>query len=84
MKRLVYSREALRVLRRMPTNTAKRIRAKMRQYAAAPAELARNVSGLKGEPGYYRLRVGAWRVVFREDARTVAVIRIAPRGRAYE
>lgn len=84
MKQLVYSREALRILRKMPANTAKRIRAKMRQYAAAPDELARNVTALKGESGYYRLRIGAWRVVFREDDRTVAVIRIAPRGRAYD
>lgn len=84
MKRLVYSREALRVLRKMPANTSDRIRAKVRQYAAAPAELAQNVSPLKGKPGYFRLRIGGWRVVFREDDETVAIIRVAPRGRAYD
>lgn len=84
MKRLVYSRDALRTLRRLPANLAKRVRAKMQQYAATPAELAKNVSALKGQPGILRLRIGAWRVVFREDDETVAIIRIAPRGQAYD
>lgn len=68
----------------MPANTAKRIRTKMAQYAAAPESLAKNVKVLKGEHGYFRLRVGSWRVVFSEEYDAVAIIRIAPRGRVYE
>lgn len=56
----------------------------MRQYAAAPESLAKNVKALKGEPGYSRLRVGDWRVVFSDDGKIIAIIRIAPRGRAYD
>jgi len=33
---------------------------------------------------YFRLRVGDWRVVFSENGEIIAVIRIAPRGRAYD
>lgn len=69
---------------RMPANTARLIRAKIDQYANDPASLANNVKALKGEPGIHRLRVGDWRVVFSEDGSVIAVIRIAPRGRAYD
>ena len=68
----------------MPANTSKRIRTKIAQYAAAPESLAKNVKALKGEHGYFRLRVGDWRVVFSEEYEAVAIIRIAPRGRVYE
>jgi mRNA interferase RelE/StbE len=68
----------------MPANTALRIRAKLRQYAADPEALARNVAALKGESDCLRLRVGRWRVVFKEGDETVAIIRVAPRGRAYD
>lgn len=84
MKRIAYSRAAFRVLARMPTNTSKLIRSKIEQYAANPASLANNVKSLKGEPGYFRLRVGDWRVLFGEDESTISIIRIAPRGSAYE
>lgn len=51
----------------MPANTARRVRSKMKQYAADPESLAGNIRALKGEPGYLRLRVGDWRVVFSDD-----------------
>jgi len=68
----------------MPANTSERIRAKIRQYAAAPQSLERNVSMVKGERGCLRLRVGDWRVVFVEDAESITIVRIAPRARAYD
>lgn len=68
----------------MPANAARRVRFKMQRYAATPESLARNVKALKGKPGYRRLRVGGWRILFKEDAQTIAVIRVAPRGRAYD
>lgn len=84
MKAVSYSREALKSLRRMPANVATTIRAKMLQYAANPTVLANNVTALKGEAGMLRLRVGDWRVLFSEDGTVIAVIRIAPRGSAYD
>jgi mRNA interferase RelE/StbE len=82
VKQLAYSRQALKALRKMPANTAKRVRSKMRRYVASPQDLAKNVKALQGEPGYFRLRVGGWRVVFSENDKRVAIVRIAPRGRA--
>jgi len=84
MKRITYSKDALRTLRRMPANVSALVRSKIEQYAADPASLANNVKALKGEPGVFRLRVGDWRVLFTEDGEVLAIIRIAPRGAAYE
>lgn len=81
MKRIVYSDEALRALRKMPANMASRIRSKVEQYAADPQSLANNVKRLRGGDG--ALRIGDWRVIFR-DSIVIAVIRIAPRGSAYD
>jgi mRNA interferase RelE/StbE len=41
---------------------------------------------LVGETDQWRVRVGDWRIVYRiEDGRlVVVVVRVAPRGRAYE
>ena len=78
-----YSKAAARALMHMPANTAKRVRAKIEQYAADPASLANNVKRLRGG-NEMRLRVGDWRVIFREDGVILAIIRIAARGEAYD
>lgn len=84
MKKVAYSKDALKTLRRIPANVAASIRAKIGQYAADPASLANNVKALKGVDGGYRLRVGDWRIIFTEDGVVIAIVRIAPRGGAYD
>lgn len=84
MKAIAYSREAAKTLARMPANTARMIRAKIMQYASNPASLANNVKALKGMPGYLRLRVGDWRVILSETGEVIGVVRVAPRGSAYD
>ena len=84
MKEVTYSRDALKSLRRIPSNVASSIRGKIEIYARDPASLGSNVIRLQGSGGYLRLRIGDWRVIFSEDAMVIAVIRIAPRGSAYE
>jgi mRNA interferase RelE/StbE len=84
MRSVTYSKAAVRTLRRMPANTAQTIRSKIAQLADQPESLANNVAALRGEAGVHRLRVGDWRVIFTEDLQVVAVVRIAPRGSAYE
>jgi mRNA interferase RelE/StbE len=81
---IAYSRDALKTLARLPANVARLIRDKIEQYAADPASLANNVIQLKGGMGERRLRVGDWRVIFREDGTVMAIIRIGPRGGVYE
>ena len=80
---VTYSKDVLRTLSRCPVNVSKRIRSKMAQYAGDPESLQANVKALQGELGFYRLRVGDWRVVFSENFEVVAVIKIASRGSVY-
>lgn len=82
-KRIEYSREAERALRRMDRPSAARIVGKIGLLATKPGALANNVRALKGGAGLMRLRVGDWRVIYR-DTMVLAVIRIASRGSAYE
>ena len=82
MKPITYTRAALKVLRRMPANTAGRIVEKVEEYARDPATLANNVTALKGREGI-RLRVGDWRVIM-HDGLVLAVLEIGPRGGIYD
>ena len=84
MKHVSFSGDALKTLTRLPANTAKLIRKKIEQYATEPKALANNVKALKGAKGVLRLRVGDWRVLFREDATNLAVLEIGPRGSVYD
>jgi len=83
--RTLFSRDAIKALRRMPRNTAELIRAKIDGLARDPHAPNNNVRKLTGRPGW-RLRVGDWRVIYDLDdaLRVLAVERIAPRGGAYE
>lgn len=84
MRSIAYSKDALRTLARIPANTAMQIRRKIESYAADPASQANNVRALTGRPGFLRLRVGDWRVIFSDDGRVVAVIKVGPRGDVYD
>ncbi|KAI94099.1 cytotoxic translational repressor of toxin-antitoxin stability system [Rhodomicrobium udaipurense JA643] len=84
MKTVTYTKEAEKTLAKMPANLAAKIRAKMVQYATDPASLANNVIAMKGQPGFYRMRIGDWRVIFTEDGVVILVVKVAPRGGAYE
>jgi mRNA interferase RelE/StbE len=84
MKQVEYARDAAKMLQRMDRATAQRITGKIRQYAEDPTSLANNVIIMKGEEGLRRMRVGDWRVIFTEDLVVLLVIRIAPRGGAYD
>lgn len=83
MKQIAYSKSALKVLRRLPTNEAKRITLKIEQYADDPKSLANNVKALVGSP-YIRLRVADWRIVMDDQGNILEVLKIGPRGSVYE
>jgi len=83
MKKIAYSKAALKTLRRIPANTSAKIRSKIEQYAADPASQAANVKRLQGSE-FFRLRVGDWRVIFDEDGNVIAVLEIGPRGGIYD
>ena len=84
MFEVIYSRQAIKQLNRLPRKLAKRLRSKILEVAADPFAPNNNVSALKDREGY-RLRIGSWRVIYEVDGEQVRidVIRIAPRGEAY-
>ena len=82
VRKVAYSSEALKSLRRIPRNDAQRIRDKIEQYAVDPPSQANNVKKLRGRDGL-RLRVGDWRVIFDEDEDGIRVLVIGPRGSVY-
>lgn len=82
MRRIVYSRLALKQLKAIPQAIATRIRSKIEQYAADPTSLAGNVCKLQGREGY-RLRVGDYRVIFDDDGNVLDILGVGPRGSVY-
>jgi len=81
MKQVRYDRAALRALHRH-RNMRRRIEEKLAAYAADPASLANVVKRLTS--GDLRLRIGDFRVVFRETQTHIDVLDLGPRGDIYE
>ncbi len=81
--RVELARTAQRDLRRLDPQVRRRVERGLRDLAAGEAGAGERK--LKGSEEW-RLRVGDWRVRFERDAeaRTIFVVRILPRGRAYE
>jgi len=82
MKTVRYTADALKDLGRY-RHVAPRLRRALGEYAADTGAHANQVTQLIGRPEK-RLRVGAWRIIFAEDDASITVLRIAPRGSAYE
>ena len=80
----LFARPPKRPCALIPANTRRLIITKIEQYAVDPVSLANNVKALKGELRYFRLRVGDWRVIFRDDGVVLFVTRVATRGSAYD
>jgi mRNA interferase RelE/StbE len=82
MKTITYTVKAALALR-THANRAKRIRSKIAQYATNPASQANNVKRLTGVDAL-RLRVGDFRVIFKETADTITILDLGPRGDIYD
>ncbi len=81
---IVFTKQADRVLRRMPRDVAQLIREKIAGIAAKPYAEHNNATKLIGRPGY-RLRVGDWRILYelQNDKLIVLVLTIGSRGQVY-
>jgi mRNA interferase RelE/StbE len=79
---VVLTASAQRDLRRLDRPVAARILDALTRFAETGQG---DVTRLQGVADEWRLRVGDWRVRFRYDypTRTLAVLRILPRGQAY-
>lgn len=84
MYTIIFSKQADKMLRKMPRNTASLIREKLEQIATTPYAKYNNVTKLVGRLGY-RLRVGDWRIIYdiENDQLVILVMRIRPRGDVY-
>lgn len=82
--RLAIEDRARKDLRRLDPPTRDRV-ARAIKLLAQNAELTGDVKRLKGSDEY-RLRVGDYRVRFKRDGRqlVITVVRVLPRGRAYD
>lgn len=78
-----YSKESLKTLRSVDTKTAKLIRDKILQLASEPRSLKNNIKKLKGAKDIYWLRVGDWRVLYREDGTILSILKIGARSGVY-
>ncbi len=81
-----WGARAIRDMRRLPARERERIIARIEQYAANPASLARQVVALTGGP-YRRLRVGDYRVIFdveQGQPASMVVLRVRHRREAYD
>ena len=81
MYTLIFTPIAIKVLRKIPKNTANLIREKLDILAQGPYAPNPNVKKLQGRPGY-RLRVGDWLVFYKlyDDQLEILVMKIASRG----
>lgn len=82
--RVVFDDRARKDLRRIDPPTRKRILAAITKLGQS-AELTGDIKRLQGSTEY-RLRVGDWRVRFLRDGcqLIITVVRVLPRGRAYD
>jgi mRNA interferase RelE/StbE len=82
---IAYSKEAAKILQRMPRNTAKLIREKLEIIASDPYADHANAKKLQGREGY-RLRVGDWRVIYKiqNEQLMIIVLKVAARGEIYK
>ncbi len=83
MKAVSIEKPARKALLKMQRPTAMRIVEKIEQYASDPVSISAQVKSLTGDQRK-RLRVGDWRILFIEDATTITVLDVRPRGSAYK
>ena len=81
MKEIEWTDAALADMVALDQGIARRVKQTIERFAATGAG---NVKRLRDiEPPEYRLRVGDWRVRFRQDGETVRILRVRNRREAY-
>ncbi len=83
---VMIARRAAKELKKLPRQTRERIAEKIAMLGHDPDNSALDVKPLENLPAaHFRLRVGAYRVLFdrEDDIRVIAIIRVAHRREAY-
>lgn len=78
------SRDAEKVMRRLPDNIARRIDRKILALASNPRP--KGCKKLEGYESMYRIRMGDWRISYllENEQLIILILEVAPRGGAYE
>lgn len=84
MYKIVFTKQAYKSLRRMPSDIVRRMRDRLDQIAEDPFAENPNVTKLQNRPGY-RLRVGDWRAIYdiQEGELIILVLKVGSRGDIY-
>lgn len=84
MYSIVFTKQAIRSMQKLPASMRDRVRDRLEQVASAPYAQHPNVTKLQGRDGY-RLRIGDWRVLYdvQDEKLVVLVLKVAPRGEVY-
>ncbi len=82
MYKIVFTKRALRDLKKLDSNIKKRIGEKLQQYAAAPFNYARKLKHL--ELGSYKFRIGDYRIIFDIDGDKIVILRLGHRNEIYK
>lgn len=83
MKPVVYLKSAAKELMKLNAAERDRVGVKIKQYAAEPETLANQVKALKGVAAL-RLRVGDYRVIFRNEPDRIVILKLGHRRDVYD
>ena len=80
MKAISFTPASFRQRLKLSPDIRKRIDAKLTVYAASGSGDVKRLKGIAG----CRLRIGDWRVIFIEDARSITVVAVGNRKEVYD
>lgn len=80
-KQIVFSPTAKKQFLNLDKPIQIRIKAGIQKLAIVPPQ--GDISKLKGREDQYRLRIGNWRIIFRQID-VIQIVAILPRGQAYK
>lgn len=85
MYRIVLTKTAQKTYERLSEKLRRGLDRCIAHLSASPT-LGPNVKRLSGQPDCYRYQMGGWRILYEvdEDAATVKIYQIRPRGDAYK
>lgn len=81
---LRFEREAVEELKKIPKEYQKLIKEKLQLLADNPENLKDNIKQLKGGNGFFRLRVGNYRVIYKSSCGVIIIYHIRHRKSAYD
>jgi len=80
--KLIFSKDALKSVRKLDTITKKRLGKKLKEYTKDPLRYAKKLTDSK--IGSYRWRIGSYRIIFDLERKNIEVLQIGHRREIYK